>query len=137
MGKQREIYEEINQVIQTRIQDLKSTENLEVRSTILSEIDVLSKILIESDKQVSEDFDKQERRRIDEKIKEATVNAELKKQELTWGKVGIEAMKALAPLSVSLLGYNVFQKRILRFEETGRLTSSASRELHLPNFLKK
>lgn len=96
----------------------------------------LVELLIASDKDNAEYYDKKERRRIDEERNKAMNETERDKQRLTWSRVGLEMAKAIVPLVVSFIGYDVFQKRILKFEETGRLTSTASRELHLPRFLK-
>ena len=96
----------------------------------------LVELLITTDKDNADYYDKQERRRIEEERNKAMDATERKKQELTWGRVGLEMAKVVVPLVVSFAGYNVFQKRILKFEETGRLTSTAGRELHLPKFMK-
>lgn len=96
----------------------------------------LVELLINTDRDNAEYYDKQERRRIEEERNEAMNETERDKQKLTWGRVGLEMAKVVVPLVVSFVGYNVFQKRILKFEETGRLTSTASRELHLPKCFK-
>lgn len=51
-------------------------------------------------------------------------------------RIAIEVGKILIPTVVPIVAYNLFQKRILKFEETGRLSSTAARELHLPKFFK-
>ena len=84
-------------------------------------------------------FDKQERRDLDKAKNEAMLEIEKKKSDITWQRVLFEiGGKVVLPAALTLVGYNVFQKRILKFEETGRLVTSASRELHLPKiwFLK-
>lgn len=62
---------------------------------------------------------------------------ELQKSKRKVGDYLLEAFKTVAPTVLSLLAYNVFQKRILFFEENGRIISTAGRELHLPNIFKK
>ena len=96
----------------------------------------LVELLINTDRDNAEYYDKQERRRIEEERNKAMKETERDKQKLTWGRVGLEMAKVVVRLVVSFAGYNVFQKRILKFEETGRLTSTASRELHLPKCFK-
>ena len=96
----------------------------------------LVELLVSKDRDDMEYYDKQERRRIEENRNKAQDETERKKQELTWGRVSLEMAKVVVPLAVSIAGYNVFQKRILTFEETGRITSTAGRELHLPKFFK-
>lgn len=96
----------------------------------------LVELLITTDRDTDDFTDKQERRRIEEERNKSQNETERDKQKLTWGRVGLEMAKVVVPLVVSFAGYNVFQKRILRFEETGRLTSTAGRELHLPRIIK-
>lgn len=110
--------------------DCKEREKAVIKSTRLVDL------LISADKDNSDYYDKQERRRIDEERNKAMNETERKKQELTWGRVGFELVKIGIPLTVSMIGYDIFQKRVLKFEETGRLCSSASRELHLPRIFK-
>lgn len=59
------------------------------------------------------------------------------KQKITWQKVLFEAGKILLPLTISIIHYNNAQKRILSFEEHGRIVSTPGRELHLPKILTK
>ncbi len=93
-------------------------------------------LLIQSDKDYSDSFDKQERRKIEEKKNADMIEVERSKQKITWGRAALEIGKVVAPLAISLIGYDIFQKRVIKFEETGRLVSSAWRELHLPKFMK-
>ena len=81
-------------------------------------------------------YDKQERREIDREKNQALAELESKKSELGWQRVTFELCKVIIPTLVSIGAYNVFQKRVLKFEETGRLVTTASRELHLPKFLR-
>lgn len=96
----------------------------------------LVELLITTDKDNADYYDKQERRRIEEDRNKAMNETERDKQKLTWGRVGLEMAKVVVPLVVSFAGYNVFQKRVLKFEETGRISSTPGRELHLPKFMK-
>lgn len=96
----------------------------------------LVELLIATDKDNADYYDKQERRRIEEDRNKAMNETERDKQKLTWGRVGLEMAKVVVPIVVSFAGYNVFQKRVLKFEETGRISSTAGRELHLPKFMK-
>lgn len=99
---------------------------------ILDDLAVLTDKIITLAKDNFDCYDKQERRRIEEE----KIAVERHKQELTWSRVLFELGKAVIPLGMSFIGYDVFQKRILKFEETGRITSTAGRELHLPRFIK-
>lgn len=97
----------------------------------------LVELLITADKDISDYYDKEARREIEKEKNKAMESVERDKQKLTWGRVGLELAKGVLPLVVSFAGYNVFQKRVLKFEETGRITSTAGRELHLPKLFTK
>lgn len=119
---------------------LKQVEKLNLESKegkeALTKATALTELLITVDKDGYDYHDKEERRRIEEKKNDATAEVEREKAKLTWGRVGLELGKVIAPILVSFAGYNVFQKRVLKFEETGRIVSTAGRELHLPKFFK-
>ena len=112
--------------------DPETKEGKDALSKAISLVDQL----ITTDKNESDGYDKQERRRIEEERNKAADATERKKQELTWGRVTLEMAKVVVPLIISFVGYNVFQKRLMKFEETGRITSTAGKELHLPKFMK-
>lgn len=96
----------------------------------------LVELLLTADKDGADYYDKQERRRIEEERNKAANDVERDKQKLTWSRVMFELAKLMVPLGISFAGYNVFQKRVMKFEETGRISSTAGRELHLPKFMK-
>lgn len=96
----------------------------------------LTELLISADRDSADYYDKKERRRIDEDRNKAMAEIENNKQKLTSGRVIFEMAKLLVPMGVSLVGYSIFQRRVLQFEETGRITSTAGRELHLPKWSK-
>lgn len=102
----------------------------------LKNVTALTELLITADKDGYDYHDKEERRRIEEKKNDATAEIEREKSKLTWGRIGFEIGKVVIPTLVSMAGYNVFQKRVLKFEETGRISSTAGRELHFPKFFK-
>lgn len=81
-------------------------------------------------------YDKQERREIDRLKNQALYDLEKKKSELSWQRVTFEMAKIIVPTVISIGAYEHFQRRILEFEETGRINSTAGRELHLPRFFK-
>lgn len=59
----------------------------------------------------------------------------LKKKE-SFSRMMIESAKIIVPTLVPIIAYNIFQKRVMKYEETGRIVSTAGRELHLPKFMK-
>ena len=81
-------------------------------------------------------YDKQERREMDREKNQAMNELESKKSDLGWKRITFELAKVVIPALISIGAYDVFQKRVLKFEETGRLVTTASRELHLPKFLR-
>lgn len=81
-------------------------------------------------------FDKEDRRKIEREKIEANQKIEEMKQVITWKRVVFELSKALLPVVATMIGYDRFQKRLMKYEENGRIASTAGRELHLPKFLK-
>ena len=81
-------------------------------------------------------YDRQERREIDRKKNESMLELENKKSEIGFTRAVFELAKVIIPPVITLVAYDRFQKRIIKFEETGRLVSTAARELHLPKFLR-
>lgn len=132
-----ETYNMLERAVQVQLEAIENldTESKEGKDALMKSTRLVE-LLIASDRENLEYYDKEERRRIDEERNKAANETERKKQELTWGRVGLEMAKVVVPLMVSIAGYNVFQKRILKFEETGRISSTAGRELHLPRFFK-
>lgn len=132
-----ETYEMLEKATQVELEriSLYDTESKEQKETLLKAVHLVE-LLLTADKDFDERLDKEERRRIEEERNKVMASIEQKKQELTWGRVLFETAKLVIPLGVSFVGYNVFQKRLLKFEETGRVVSTAGRELHLPRFMK-
>lgn len=64
------------------------------------------------------------------------IDLERDKMKIGWKRAAFEMAKVTVPTIVSIVAYDIFQKRVLDFEEHGRLTSTASHELHLPRFFK-
>lgn len=77
-----------------------------------------------------------ERREIERIKNEKLYELEKEKSKLGWSRVAFEMAKVMLPTIVSIAAYEHFQKRILEFEENGRINSTAGRELHLPKFWK-
>lgn len=122
-------------VLQGYLEDLQTGElDKEGEERGLKIIELMSKQMDVHERTASEIYDKEERRRIDEERNKATAKTEAEKIQLTWKKVLFELAKVVIPTGLSIGAYHVFQKRLLQFEETGRLTSSASKGLNLPKF---
>lgn len=76
----------------------------------------------------------------DYRSESARYNHEMEVERLRRKKSGaeiaLEIGKIVVPVAVPIIAYNVFQKRMLKFEEVGHISSTAGRELHLPRFFK-
>lgn len=67
---------------------------------------------------------------------EMTLKLEQEKQKLTWKRIAFEFGKIVVPIIGGAIVYSKAQNKVLKFEETGRITSTAGRELHLPKIFK-
>lgn len=132
-----ETYNMLEKAARVQLQNVNNLDpgNKEGKDALTKSIHLVE-LLVTADKDNADYYDKEERRRIEEDRNKAVNEIEHNKQKLTGGRVTFEMAKVIAPLVISFVGYNVFQKRILKFEETGRITSTAGRELHLPRFMK-
>lgn len=81
-------------------------------------------------------WEKADRRESDEKKNQAMIELEEKKMQIPWWRTCLDMAKIVVPVVVPIMAYNIFQERVLKFEETGRITSTAGRDLHLPRFMK-
>lgn len=69
-----------------------------------------------------------------QQVKEIDEAAELNEKDKRDAiiKGGFDIAKVVLPVILSGICYSVFQKRLLKFEETGVVKSHASKDLHLP-----
>ena len=54
-------------------------------------------------------------------------------KKINWIQIGTDIAKVAIPSIIGVVSYSIFQKRLLRFEETGSLATKASKDLSLPN----
>lgn len=132
--KTYDLLEDVVQDLLIEAKDIDST--TDEGKDVLNKTVQLTNLLITADKDSYDYHDKEERRRIEEERNKAADATERDKQKVTWQRVGLEMAKVVVPMGLSIVAYFAAQTRILKFEETGRLTSSAGRELHLPKFMK-
>lgn len=104
------------------------------RKEILEETVKLASIRNEMIHEDADVVDKKKRREIEEMRENNAVTIETMKQNIGWRKISLEMAKAIVPLGLQILAYSGLQKRVLKFEETGILKSSASRQFNLPKF---
>lgn len=108
-------------------------EGSEEESRIIKNIGELSDKLNKFNATDIEADDKFERREIEKQKNDRIADLEEQKSKLDIKRAGFEMLKLIVPGIIGGAFYLEAQKRILRFEETGRLTTSAARDLHLPN----
>lgn len=133
----KETKELLEQELVTELKAIKTKSvNDEGHKTAMNNIKVLADVISNDEKIESDERDRAERRRIDEEKNKSLSKIESKKADVTFGKVSLEILKVAIPSVLSIVAYDIFQKRLLEFEEHGRLTTSAGKELHLPRFQK-
>ena len=118
----------------TRAEDLDTGE---VRKQEIDNAIKLAETLNAIDQTKNKSEDDQNRQTLEEYRIRSANEVEIQKCKRSLSDYMLEAFKVIAPTVLSLVGYNLFQKRVLLFEENGRIVSTAGRELHLPNFFKK
>ena len=98
------------------------------------------KLLVDALNQINQNelnaLNESERREIERIKNENLYKLEQEKSKLGWQRVTFEMAKIIVPSIISIAAYDYFQRRIIDFEENGRLTTTASRELHLPKFMR-
>lgn len=106
------------------------------RASLKAEAIELAGVLHDIDHDNLEYWDKEDRRAVEREKTEANVEMEKEKGKMDPVRVALEICKIVIPVVVPLFAYDVFQKRLMTYEETGRVTSTAGRELHLPRIFK-
>lgn len=129
--------EMLEESIEKRLKEIETLEpGSKERQAAVSDAKLLIAAMNETDSTMSDWTDKQEKRRIDENKNRQLAEIEAKKNSLDWKKTVLELLKVVLPTTISIIAYDQFQKRVLYFEENGRINSTAGRELHLPKFFK-
>ena len=136
----QETIEMLESEIQNQITDLANydvtvEEEAKAKSSAVSNVTKLLERLTEAETANEKWFDNQERRDIDRERNKTMVQIEAEKNKLDWKRVVLEGAKVVIPAAVSLITLRQWSckfERMLKFEETGHFTTSASRELHLP-----
>lgn len=132
-----ETYEMLERAVQVQLENVekRNIETKEGKESLTKSIHLVE-LLVTADKDNADYYDKQERRRIEEEKNKAANEVERDKQKLTWGRVGFEMTKVIVPLAIQIFAFGSLQKRMFKFEETGRISSTGGREMHLPRFWK-
>ena len=133
----QETYELLEEAVQKQLENVQNVDisTKEGKETLALSMN-LAQLLITTDKDNSDYYDKQEKRRIEEERNKAMESVERDKQKITWGRVCFEMAKVVVPLAIQIIAFGKLQGRMFKFEETGRVTSTGGREMHLPKFWK-
>lgn len=135
--------ETLNLVEEMIVQNLTAAQKLEPdskeRRAITSEAFNLMDKLTVVEGQNMDFYDKECRRALDEKRNETTKEIEEKKMDVSWKRMALEIGKIVVPIVTLIISsemYGKYQDKLLQFEQTGTLKSSASRQHNLPRFWK-
>lgn len=124
-----------NQITDLVNYDVTDEKGAKAKSAAVGDVTKLLERLTEAETANEKWFDNQERRTIDRERNSAMIEVETEKNKLDWKRGLIEVSKVVVPAAVSLITLSQWSRkfeRMLKFEETGHFTTSASRELHLP-----
>lgn len=102
------------------------------REALDNEISKISSCLLDYNRQQLEYYDKEERRRIEEKKNDEMTKVERNKQKIGWERWAFEFLKLGITIGTGMYSFFKGQSNMLNFEEHGRITTTAGRELHLP-----
>lgn len=124
-----------NQITDLANYDVTDEKEAKAKSAAVGDVTKLLERLTEAETANEKWFDNQERREIDRERNRTMVQIETEKNKLDWKRGILEGVKVVIPAAVSLITLHQWSckfERMLKFEETGHFTTSASRELHLP-----
>ena len=133
-----EIVEKMEEIVEKNLNKMNNgtLSNEEESNSIRSETNTFIEYLIKINEDELEAKDKEERRKLEHERNEGNIILEMKRMDIPWKKIGFEIGKTclttLLPIGASILIYD----KVLKFEETGRATSFASRQLRMPNIFK-
>lgn len=107
------------------------------RTAIVEEANSILDRLIQAEKDNADAWDKDQRRKIEiRKNKDAAEIEKLKITSMPWKRAAVEIAKVTIPAILSGGLFWAAQTRVLNFEETGRFTSTASKQLGAPRIFK-
>lgn len=68
----------------------------------------------------------------EKKKRKTAIEVERQKSKIPWTFRAFDIVKIALPIILGSVTYGIAQKRLLKFEEEGHLTTSAGKDLHLP-----
>jgi hypothetical protein len=124
-----EVKEQLESEIQRELELLETVnKGSKEEQVLVGDICKLTEIIDRLNNTEWDFYDKQEKR----EIEKSRIQLDEKKSDLDWKRSIFEVVKIVLPSAITVFAYDRFQKRMLKFEETGRIVSSAGREFHLP-----
>lgn len=134
---EKEFLQKLEKVTEAKIRQLgEMKQDDELRGGLTQDVIDLTKVLNEAaqidakERDMARQRDNEETRILEE------ADIEKKKIDPSWKRVAFEMAKAVVPLAISVVSYGVFQTKLMKYEEEGRIVSTAGRQLSLPRFWK-
>ena len=115
--------------------DISDEKGAKAKSLAINDVTKLLERLTEAEIANEKWYDNEERREIDRQRNNNMLLVEAEKNKLDWKRGILEGAKVVIPALVSLITlrkWGIKFDKMLKFEETGHFTTSASREVHLP-----
>lgn len=92
----------------------------------------LGKILNQADEIYYQYETNKDRVEKEERKNKDMIELEKEKIKIPWQRTAVDVAKIVVPVIIPLVIWRKSYKEMLRFEETGRVTSNASRIIHMP-----
>ena len=124
--------------IQENLDKLETERDDEVRAKLIREVKDLSGSMTAAEELVYRYANDEEQRKLDDVKSQRALEAEVRKASLDWKKAAVEIGKVVIPAAVSLVSISLFNEKfeqVLKFEESGRFTSTAFRLLRWPKVM--
>lgn len=133
------------ELMEERLVDVLNTAgNIEEGSDLRANINFEAFTLIDKLNEVErlnlEYLDKEERRKLDEKRNDTTLQIEREKQNVNWKRGLIEGAKIAGPIIIVLMqiiASSKFQERVLEYEKDGTIRTTVGRSFGLPRIFKQ
>lgn len=133
----KEFLQKLEKVTEAKIQELAGMcQENELRPGLTQDVIDLTKVLNEAAQIDAKERDMERQRDNEETRILEEADIEKKKIDPSWKRVAFEMAKAVVPLAISVVSYGVFQTKLMKYEEEGRIVSTAGRQLSLPRFWK-
>lgn len=134
---EKEFLQKLEKVTEAKIKQLgEMKQDDELRGGLTQDVIDLTKVLNEAAQIDAKERDMERQRNNEETRIIEEHKIELFKLDPSAKRVAFEMAKAVVPLIISVVSYGVFQTKLMKYEEEGRIVSTAGRQLSLPRFWK-